>query len=102
MARRSKNWSARRAEELKDLAFAQKFLAGAVADGIPLQQALGEVIRAAGVKEFAAIVGMPSSNVLRALSPVHNPTQQTLDRLLRPFGLRIGLALINASTSEPA
>ncbi|MEO8604656.1 MAG: hypothetical protein ABI629_18960 [bacterium] len=50
------------------------------------------VIRARGVKEFAETVGMPSPNLLRAIHPRHNPTQQTLGRLLEPFGLRIGLA----------
>ena len=39
-------------------------------------------------------VGMPSPNVLRAINPKHNPTQETLERLLKPFGLRIGLAQI--------
>jgi DNA-binding phage protein len=52
------------------------------------------VIRARGVKEFAEKVGMPSPNVLRAIHPKHNPTQETLERLLKPFGLRIGLAQV--------
>jgi DNA-binding phage protein len=46
------------------------------------------------VKEFSETVGMPSPNVLRAINPKHNPTQETLERLLKPFGLRIGLAQI--------
>ena len=94
MARRSKDWNEGLAEDLQDPAFAREFLAAAVEDGVPLQQALGKVIRATGVKEFAATVGMSSSNVLRAIHPRHNPTQETLDRLLKPFGLRIGLAEI--------
>lgn len=73
-------------------AFAREVLAAAVEDGIPLKTALAKVIRARGVKEFAAQVGMPSPNVLRVINPKHNPTQETLERLLRPFGLRIGLA----------
>jgi hypothetical protein len=31
---------------------------------------------------------MASPNVLRAINPRHNPTQETLNRLLRPFKLR--------------
>jgi DNA-binding phage protein len=92
MARRSKDWNEGLAEDLQDPAFAREFLAAAVEDGVPLQQALGKIIRATGVKEFAATIDMPSSNVLRAIHPRHNPTQATLDRLLKPFGLRIGLA----------
>ena len=59
---------------------------------MPIQIALGKVIRAMGVKEFAAKVRMASPNVLRAINPRHNPTQDTLNRLLRPFRLRLSLA----------
>lgn len=47
---------------------------GAVKEGIPLQEALGKVIRAMGVKEFAVQVGMASPNVQRAIHSGHNPT----------------------------
>jgi len=94
VARRSKDWNEGLAEDLQDADFAREFLAAAVEDGIPLKTALAKVIRAHGVKEFAEQVGMPSPNVLRAINPKHNPTQETLERLLRPFGLRIGLANI--------
>jgi DNA-binding phage protein len=69
-------------------------LTAAVEDGVPLKAALAKVVRATGVKEFAEAVGMPSPNVLRAIHPKHNPTQETLERLLKPYGLRIGLAQI--------
>jgi probable addiction module antidote protein len=92
VARRSNDWNEGLAEDLRNADFARQFLAAAVEDGIPLKTALAKVIRARGVKEFAEQVGMPSPNVLRAINPKHNPTQETLERLLRPFGLRIGLA----------
>jgi DNA-binding phage protein len=92
VARRSKDWNEGLAEDLQDADFARQFLAAAVDDGIPLKLALAKVIRARGVKEFAEEVGMPSPNVLRAINPNHNPTQEILERLLKPFGLRIGLA----------
>ena len=92
MARRSKDWNEGLAEDLQNPDFAREFLSAAVEDGIPLKTALAKVIRARGVKEFAEQIGMPSPNVLRAINRKHNPTQETLERLLRPFGLRIGLA----------
>jgi DNA-binding phage protein len=92
VARRSKEYDADLAEELKEPWFVRKFLTGAVGAGTSLQEALGELVRTMGVKEFAEKVGMPSPNVLRAIDPKHNPTQETLERLLKPFGLRIGLA----------
>jgi len=94
MARRSRDWNEGLAEDLKDKAFAREFLSAAVEDGVPLQQALAKIVRATGVKEFASRIDMPSSNLLRAIHPKHNPTQETLERLLKPFGLRIGLAPI--------
>jgi len=47
-----------------------------------------------GVKEFAAKVHMPSPNVLRAINPRHNPTHDTLSRLLKPFRLKLTVAPI--------
>lgn len=92
MARRSKDWNESLAEDLQDPKFAREFLTAAVEDGVPLKVALAKVIRATGVKEFSQSVGMPGPNVLRAIHPRSNPTQETLERLLKPFGLRIGLA----------
>ena len=92
MARRSRDWNLGLAQDLGDKAFAREFLLAAADEDIPLQVALGKVIRAIGVKEFAASIEMASPNLLRALNPRHNPTQETLNRLLKPFGLRLGLA----------
>ena len=92
MARRSKDWNAGLARDLRDRAFAREFLLAAIDEGVPVQVALGKVIRGMGVKEFAAKVRMASPNVLRAINPRHNPTQQTLNRLLKPFGLKLSLA----------
>jgi probable addiction module antidote protein len=102
MARRSRDWNEGLAEDLQDPEFARQFLAAAVEQGVPLKVALGKVIRAAGLKEFAQRAGMRSPNVLRAIHPKHNPTQETLERLLKPFGLRIGLAEIEPRKGRAA
>ncbi|MEO8904725.1 MAG: hypothetical protein ABI488_20080 [Polyangiaceae bacterium] len=102
MARRSRDWNDGLAEDLQDPEFARQFLTAAVEDGVPLKVALAKVIRATGVKEFAESVGMPSPNVLRAINAKHNPTQETLERLLKPFGLRIGLAKLKPSRKSRA
>ena len=75
----------------RDRAFAREFLLASIDEGVPIQLALGKVIRAMGVKEFATKVRMASPNVLRAISPRHNPTQATLNRLLKPFRLKLSL-----------
>jgi DNA-binding phage protein len=94
MARRSRDWNKDLALDLRDAEFAREFLLAAIDEGVSVQRALGKVIRAIGVKEFAAKVQMASPNVLRAIHPRHNPTQETLNRLLRPFRLRLSLAEI--------
>lgn len=94
MARRTKDWNEGLANDLKNPEFAREFLLAAVEEGVSLQQALGKVIRAMGVKEFAEKIGMESPNLLRAINPRHNPTQTTIDRLLAPFGLKLSLAPI--------
>jgi DNA-binding phage protein len=94
VARRSRDWNAGLAQDLRDPAFAREFLLAAIGEGVDLQIALGKVIRAMGVREFGAKVRMASPNVLRAINPRHNPTQDTLNRLLRPFRLRLSLAPI--------
>ena len=92
MARRSEDWNVGLAKDLRDVAFAREFLLASIDEGVDLHLALGKVIRAMGVKEFAAKVQMASPNVLRAINPRHNPTQDTLNRLLKPFKLRLSLA----------
>ena len=95
MAKRSRDWNEGLAEDLRDPVFARGFLMASLDEGIPLQAALAKVIRAIGIKEFAARIWVASPNVLRAMNPRHNPTPATMNRLLKPFGLRLGLALLD-------
>jgi DNA-binding phage protein len=102
MTRRSRDWNKGLAEDLQDPVFAREFLLAAVDDGVPVQVALAKVIRAMGVRQFAAKVKMADSNVLRAINPRHNPTTDTLNRLLRPFRLRLDLQLVDAPSGRSA
>jgi DNA-binding phage protein len=102
VAKRSRDWNEDLAKELRDPEFARGFLIAALDEGIPLQAALAKVIRAIGIKEFAARIEVASPNVLRALNPRHNPTPATINRLLKPFGLRLGLALLDDSPGKHA
>jgi DNA-binding phage protein len=102
MARRSRDWNEGLAQDLRDQKFAREFLMAAMDEGVPIQIALGKVIRATGVKEFAAKVRMASPNVLRAIHPRHNPTQETLNRLLKPFKLRLSLARLDGPRGRHA
>jgi len=94
MARRSKDWNEGLALDLQDPVFAREFIQSALEEGISLQATLGKVIRAMGVKEFSKLSKIASPNLVRAINPKHNPTQETLGRLLRPFGLMLTIAPI--------
>ena len=102
MARRSRDWNEGLAQDLRDPEFARDFLLAAMAEGVSIQTALGKVIRAMGVKEFAEQAEMASPNVLRAIHPRHNPTQATLNRLLKPLRLRLSLARLDGPGSRHA
>src|SRR4029077_18746564 len=99
---RTKDWNEGLARDLHEREFAREFLLAAMDEGVPIQIALGKVIRAMGVKEFAGKVRMASPNVLRTISPRHNPTQDTLNRLLKPFRLRLSLARLDGPKSRHA
>ena len=102
MARRSNDWNVGLAADLRSMDFAREFLLASVEEGISIQASLAKVIRAMGVKEFASEVEMSSPNVLRAIDARHNPTQATLNRLLRPFALRLSLARIATRKGKAA
>ena len=91
MARRSRDWNEGLAKDLRDSVFAREFLLAALEEGVSIQIALGKVVRAYGVKEFSRKTKIASSNLLRAINPRHNPTQDTLNRLLKPFGLMVAV-----------
>ncbi len=92
MPKRSKDWNEELAKDLRRPKFAQEFILAALDEGISIQAVLAKAIRAFGVKEFADKAGLPPSNILRAIHPGHNPTQETLERLLRPWGLVLTIA----------
>ncbi len=99
MARRSEDWNIDLTKRLRNPKFARAFLLAAIDEGLTIQEALGKTIRAIGITEFATQIGMPRSNVQRAIRPHYNPTQETLNRLLAPFRLRLSLAPL--PTSHP-
>ena len=92
MARRSADWNEGLARDLRKRDFAQEFIQGCLDEGLSLQDSLAKVIRAYGVKEFATKAKIPSSNILRAINPKHNPTAETLNALLKPFSLCLSVA----------
>lgn len=50
----ARDWNVGLAKDLRDKTFARELLLAAIDEGVSIQVALGKVIRALGVKEFAA------------------------------------------------
>lgn len=97
MPTRSRDWNEHISKELKDLDYAHTFLAELLDEGDDLQTALGRLIRLYGVKEYAQLVKMDAPAVQRAIHPNHNPTKQTLEKLLAPLKLSLGVKPTNAA-----
>ncbi len=91
MAKRSKEWDETLQKELRKPRFAKKYIEAAMKEGLPVQIALGQVIRAMGVTEYAEKMGIQSQNLHRLLRKESNPTLETLNILLKPLGLAIGI-----------
>jgi DNA-binding phage protein len=94
MTKRTKDWNEELAKDLRDIEFAREFIIAIMEEGLPLREILGKIIRAYGVKEFSKKVNIPSSNIIRALNSKNNPTEDTLNKLLKPFGLQLAVAPI--------
>jgi DNA-binding phage protein len=92
MPRRSKDWNEGLARDLKDAEFARKFILASLDEGLSLQGVLRKVVLAMGLKEFSRRAKMPSSNISRVINPKHNPTLASVNRLLKPLGLKLTLA----------
>lgn len=87
MSPRTIDWNIGLAKNLRNNKFARLFIEAALDEGMPIQFILSKVVRAYGVKEFAAKIKMPSSNLLRSINPKHNPTIETVNKILKPFSL---------------
>ena len=95
MSKRTQDWNESLAKDLKSKRFAQQFILSAQDEGLALQEILRKVIHAHGVKEFADKIDMAPANLSRVLNPRANPTQATLNRLLKPFGLKLTVTTIS-------
>jgi DNA-binding phage protein len=91
MPTRSHDWNEDVAKELNDTSYAQTFLLALLEEGDDLQTALGRLIRLYGVKEYAALVKMDEPAIQRAINPEHNPTKDTLEKILAPLKLSLGV-----------
>ena len=92
--KRCVNWDSVLANELNDPEFAKDFILSCIEDeGLSIQQALSQIIRTIGIKEFSEKTNIPSSNLIRLLRDSYNPTISTLNKVLKPFGLSLSVTI---------
>jgi probable addiction module antidote protein len=85
------NWEDGLMEKLRDPEFAKGYVEACLDEGVPLEEALGDVVRAQGVTKVAKRAHLDRPNVIRALRPKANPTLGTLRRLLSGVGLELAV-----------
>jgi predicted RNA-binding protein with PIN domain len=95
--KRSDSYDERLSQKLKNLEFAQEYLLSLVEsdedEQISVEDALRIGISKMGTTDFAKLVGENKANVDKFLKGNRVLKEETLNRYLRPFGLRIKKAL---------
>lgn len=72
------------------------YLNAALEDGDTsvIAAALGDVARAKGMTQLAKETGITRDGLYKALSPTGNPSFDTVQKVVKAFGLRMGVAAI--------
>jgi probable addiction module antidote protein len=76
-------------KDLQDPEFALGYLEACLEEGVPLEVALGDVVRAQGVGKVARRARLDRPNLIRALRPNANPTLGTFRRMLHGVGMEL-------------
>lgn len=86
-----KNWEDSLMEDLKDPVIAKSYIEGCLEEGVTLQTALRDVIKAQGFGKVAKKAHIARPNVIRAVQPKANPTVETMQKLLHGVGLDLSV-----------
>lgn len=62
--------------------------------------ALGDIARAKGMTQLSKETGITRDGLYKALSPTGNPSFDTVQKVVRAFGLKLGVAVTTAQLSE--
>lgn len=95
---RNDNYDRDIAEKMKNPLYAQGFLLDLMENqpddpGFPLESALRIAIQSMGVVEFCSKIRISKQNINSFLNGKRSPKPETLDQLLKPFGLRTRLVV---------
>ena len=96
MKANSVSWEVGLMEDLQDPEIAKGYVDACLEEGISLEEAIGDVVRAQGVNKVARRIHLGRPNLIRALRPKANPTVTTLRRVLNGVGLDISVRYLKA------
>ena len=89
--KRSSYWREELADEFENIGFRREYFLSLIEEEqLDVKEALKRAVKAMGVKEFAAVVEMPPSNVSRTLSS-HDYKLRTLEKFIAAFGLSLSV-----------
>ena len=88
------NWDA--SEYLETEEDVAAYLNAALEDGNTsvITAALGDIARAKGMTQLSKETGIPRDGLYKALSPTGNPSFDTVQKVVRAFGLKLDVAAI--------
>lgn len=94
--KRATKWDA--SEYLEAKADIAAYLNAALGDGDTsvIATALGDIARAKGMTQLARETGITRDGLYKALSPTGNPSFDTVQRVMKAFGLKLGVATSSA------
>lgn len=91
--KKATKWDA--SEYLETEADIAAYLNAALEDGDTsvIASALGDIARAKGMTQLAKETGITRDGLYKALSPTGNPSFDTVQRVVKAFGLKLDVAL---------
>lgn len=93
MMRRSSSYNEQLSKRLHNKKYAIGFLESLMEDGLSLEESLKVLIQSMGIKEYSKLSGIEPSNIVEFIKGKRNLKRSTLDKYLKPFGLRTELTL---------
>ena len=96
---RNKSFDENLSRELKNIKFAREFLISLMEgkESYSLEEALRIVISKMGIKEYCDLAKVALPNIVNFIKGKRRPKPETLDFLLKPFGLKTKIILEKVS-----
>lgn len=96
---RSESFDEYVSKKLQNKEFAKHYILALMEgeEGVTLEEALRYTIGKMGVKEFSKVAKVAPPNVVRFLKQKVKTSPETLDKFLKPFGLKTKLIVEQAS-----